>query len=278
LDNYFEKLFTSDQAAVEGVLLGDGGELAATGATTPVAVAAGSAVVKGKFYINSASVNVSVATPAVSTRKDRVVLRADFTAMTIRITKIDGVEGGDYPAITQTDGTTWDLPLCKLAVTTGGVITLVDERTFCHFGTAVSTAMLEAGAVTLAKLNAAIYSEGAFVWHYAGTLATGALTFEQVAPFAVTLTGSYIIAATAPTGAAAILDVHTGAGAGTTVWTTQANRPTLADGSTGPTAGAVPDVTAIAAGTRLVAAIDQIGSTIAGADVTLYVTYKKALV
>lgn len=384
LDNYFEKLFTTDLAATEGVLLGDGAELACAGAATPVVVQEGSAVVKGKFYISTADTNVAVATPSAGhTRKDRIVLRANFTAMTIRITKISAAEDADFPAITQTDGTTWDLPLCKLTITDAAVITVVDERTFCHFGTAVNTAMIDALAVTsaklaadsvittkildanvthaklaanavetdnitaanvthaclandavethnikaanvtvdslaaamagtglaggagsalsvnvdgstieintdalrvkdagitLAKLAAAIYSEGAFVWHYAGAASTGALTFEQVAPFAVTLTGGYIIAATAPAGAAMIWDVHSGAGAGTTVFTTQGNRPTLADGSAGPTAVAAPDVTAIGAGTRLVAAIDQIGSGTAGSNITLVMAFKKALV
>ncbi len=364
LDNYFEKLFITDLAATEGVLLGDGAELACAGAATPVVVQEGSAVVKGKFYISTADTNVAVASPSAGhTRKDRIVLRSNFTAMTIRITKIAAAEDADFPAITQTDGTTWDLPLCKLTITDAGVITVVDERTFCHFGTAVNTAMIDALAVTevkigalavtegkigalavtagkiganavttakilaanvtadslaaaiagdglaggagsalsvnvdgstieinadalrvkdagitLAKLAAAVYSEGAFVWHFAGTAATGALTFEQVAPFALTLTGGYIIANIAPTGATMIWDMHSGAAGGTTVFTTQANRPTLAAGATGPTAVVAPDVTAIGAGTRLVAYIDQVGSTIAGSSITLVMAFKKALV
>lgn len=277
LDDFFEKLFITDMAATEGVLYGDGNALSCAGAATPVVVQEGSAVVKGKFYINTADVNVAVATPGAGhTRKDRIVLQSDFVTMTIRIAKIDGVEDGDYPAVTQNDGTLWEIPLCKLSITDAGVITVVDERTFCHFGTMVQTAMLEDACVTAAKMGAK--GRGAFVWFLPGTQAVDAkCDMEYVAPFAVTLTGGYIIAETAPTDAAFIMDVHSGAGAGVTVFTTQGNRPTLADGSTGPTAVVAPDVTAIAAGTRVFAAVDQIGATVAGANVTLVLAYTYAL-
>jgi hypothetical protein len=141
----------------------------------------------------------------------------------------------------------------------------------------VDTDAIEAAAVVAAKMTAK--GCGAFVWHIPGLLATSSnIQLEYVAPWAITLTGGYIIANVAPTGAAVILDVHTGAGAGTTVFTTQGNRPTLADGATGPTAVVAPDVTAVAAGTRVFCAVDQIGSTLPGQFVTLVLAYKYALV
>lgn len=72
---------------------------------------------------------------------------------------------------------------------------------------------------------------------------------------------------TAPTGAAVIVDVNKN---GTTIFTNQANRPTIAAG--GHTATATPAVTALAAGDYLTVDIDGVGSTNPGADLTVSVT------
>lgn len=103
-------------------------ELAVSGAATPVAVNTGQAICYGIVYFNSASVNVAISTPAALTRIDRIVLRASWAAQTVRITRIAGTEGGAAPAITQTPLTTYDIPLAQVSITTGGVITVTDER------------------------------------------------------------------------------------------------------------------------------------------------------
>lgn len=74
---------------------------------------------------------------------------------------------------------------------------------------------------------------------------------------------------TAPTGASVIVDVNA---AGTTLFTTQANRPTIAAGNF--TSGAVTamNVTTVASGSYLTVDIDQVGSTIAGADLCVQIT------
>jgi hypothetical protein len=75
---------------------------------------------------------------------------------------------------------------------------------------------------------------------------------------------------TAPTGANLIVDVHTGTGAGTTIFTTQGNRPTVTDGNkTG--VSVAPDVTSIAEGDEFSVYVDQVGSGNAGADLTIEV-------
>jgi hypothetical protein len=102
------------------------------------------------------------------------------------------------------------------------------------------------------------------------TLTTGQKKQRLLAPCAFTLTKVRLVVDTAPTGANLIVDVHTGTGAGTTIFTTQGNRPTVAAGSkTG--VSATPDVTSIAEGDEFSVYIDQIGSTIAGADLTIEV-------
>lgn len=99
----------------------------------------------------------------------------------------------------------------------------------------------------------------------------GLATTQSVAitaPCALKVTGGKIEVGTAPTGAALICDVHKN---GTTLWTTQGNRPTVAAAGTSAAITA-PDVTSIAQGDRLLLMVDQIGSTVAGKDlsVTLY--------
>jgi hypothetical protein len=84
--------------------------------------------------------------PTGATRIDRIVLRASWAAQTVRITRIAGVENDDAPALTQTPGTTYDIPLAQVSITTGGVITITDERVFCVFGTQVPAANLADGA------------------------------------------------------------------------------------------------------------------------------------
>lgn len=103
-------------------------ELKPTGAAPNVQVDTGSALVSGFPYLNDAAVNVNIPTPIVDTRIDRIVLRASWAAATVRITRIAGVEGGAAPAIVQTLGVTWDVPICQAEITTGAVITVTDER------------------------------------------------------------------------------------------------------------------------------------------------------
>jgi hypothetical protein len=70
---------------------------------------------------------------------------------------------------------------------------------------------------------------------------------------------------TAPTGASLIVDINKDA---TTIFTTQGSRPTIAI-SAFTAQGSAPDVTTIATGSYLTVDIDQVGSTVAGADLTV---------
>lgn len=129
----------------EGVMKNYLNELSASGAVSPVAVNTGAAVVYGFPYWNTSSVNVAIPTPAGSTRIDLIVLRADWTAQTTRITRIAGTEGAGPPALTQTDGVLWDVPLWQASITTGGAITLTDTRVYVHPNIEIETQMLVDG-------------------------------------------------------------------------------------------------------------------------------------
>lgn len=84
--------------------------------------------------------------------------------------------------------------------------------------------------------------------------------------------GSVIVSAmTAPTDASLIFDVNyhaTDPSSMTTVFTTQANRPTITTGNKTATSGA-PQVTALAAGGFVGISIDQIGATIPGSKMAV---------
>ena len=79
---------------------------------------------------------------------------------------------------------------------------------------------------------------------------------------------------TAPVGSTFIVDVNLN---GTTIFTTQGNRPTIADGANVSTF-VLPDVVTVAPGDRLSYDIDQIGSGTAGSDLYVVVTVKRATV
>ena len=81
-------------------------------------------------------------------------------------------------------------------------------------------------------------------------------------PYACTITNVRATVGAAPTGASLILDLHKG---GTTLFTTQANRPTITAGSYTDLTS-TPDVTAIAKDDYLQLYCDQVGATVPGSD------------
>lgn len=119
--------------ASEGVFRSQLNELDLSGVASPVSINTGRALVDGSWYQSDSSVSVTIPTPAANPRVDRIVLRKSWAAQTIRITRIAGTETASPvpPALSQIDGTTWDLPLWQVFITTGGVITHNrDERSF----------------------------------------------------------------------------------------------------------------------------------------------------
>jgi len=116
-----------------------------------VRIAAGGAVVDGKPYDSNANVDIVLdATP--SNRRDRIVLRTNWTTQTVRIYVIKGMDGSDTPpAITQTSQSLYDITLYQAALTSGGTVTLTDERAFARIGRAdiVPTETIPIGCILL---------------------------------------------------------------------------------------------------------------------------------
>lgn len=121
--------------ANRGVLVRQGEQLApsSTG-NNNIRMAIGRAVADGTLYENDAILDIVTASPAIGTTGRRLVLQKDWAARTVRaaiITSADGV--GGIPALTQNDGTIWEIPIASFTITTGGVIgALTDQREFCE--------------------------------------------------------------------------------------------------------------------------------------------------
>jgi len=107
----------------------------------------------------------------------------------------------------------------------------------------------------------------AILWALEGTLAaTANASFEIPVPFDITCKNVWINVKTAPTGTALIVDVNLG---GSTIFGTQANRPSIAAGSTNAVSGSV-SVSALGAGQIMSIDIDQSGA-VAAADLVVTV-------
>lgn len=135
-----------------------------------------------------------------------------------------------------------------------------------NWGTLLNAFLLVAHNADGTLINGGL---GLLTWNVAGTLTTQTGVAQIPIPASATIGDVTIRAATAPTGASIKVDVNKN---GTTVFTTQANRPTIAV-STNASSAAVPDVAALAAGDYLTVDIDQVGSTIAGADLVVVLRF-----
>ncbi len=105
-----------------------------------------------------------------------------------------------------------------------------------------------------------------------GVLITAVGSMRWYPPFDITLVNVAAFVGTAPTGATILVDVHKN---GTTIFTTQSNRPTIATSGFHDVSG-TPDVTGLTGDTDyLTFDIDQVGSTIAGADLVIQVRWTR---
>lgn len=218
-----------------------------------VKVRTGEAFVRGFHYDNDAVKTIAVAAAHASqARIDRVILRLDLAANEITAEVLTGTPAGSpvAPSLTQTS-TTWEIPLATVAV-------------------AASATGIAAVDVTDARQWTSQYDEQATAFAVPDVLSvtTGKGFFEFPWPARVLGFSPYVN--TAPTGASLILDANKN---GTTIFTTQANRPTVAASANTVAEVTNMDVTDFAAGDRLSVDVDQVGSTVAGADLVVTVRF-----
>jgi len=119
---FWLKLFARG-VRTSGIVKGEGNELAVSGSASPLSLNTGAAIVDGLHYENDASLNLTVSTPSSGTTGGRVVLRASWSAQTVRaVIKLNTDGVSTPPALTQTPGTTYEVGLYTFTITTGGVI------------------------------------------------------------------------------------------------------------------------------------------------------------
>lgn len=109
------------------------------------------------------------------------------------------------------------------------------------------------------------------MWYIDSGLSTGASQSARVyLDFPATILKARAYVDTAPTGAAILIDINKN---GSTIWSTQANRLTIAaSANAGNTA--TFNTTALSVDDYLTLDIDQVGSTIAGSDLTVLLTVR----
>lgn len=114
----------------------------------------------------------------------------------------------------------------------------------------------------------AVTATSMFTLDHDEVLATGTKA-RMIMPCDGIITNVTAATITAPAGASVILDVNIG---GTTIFTTQSRRPTVAAASTSATTG-VPEVTAFSAGDVVTVDVDQVGSGTAGTGFCVAISY-----
>jgi hypothetical protein len=140
-------LFQRDRTT-EGVVFGQLNELAVTNSSgVVIRTNTGYALVDGKLYHSSANVDHNIAAPGGGYNYYRVVLRKDFATQTVRNVLI-GPSTVTYPTVTQTDGTTWEISIASVRISSASAITITDERAFIHPAVKVSSAMIDLMAIT----------------------------------------------------------------------------------------------------------------------------------
>lgn len=119
-----------------GIFPGHLNELKVTVVGSSVSVNTGRALSYGAWYQNDGDgpVVFPISTPSGATRRDRVVLRKDWTTQTVRLVLLTGVEGGGSPAVVRTLGDKYDISLAVISTTTAGVISILfDTRVFLPY-------------------------------------------------------------------------------------------------------------------------------------------------
>ena len=131
ISDHWRKMFQSDRT-VQSVLAGYESELEVTNPSgQTIRVAKGAALVDGKYYETDAAVDFAGVTPGGGdTNYYRVVLRKSWAGQTVRLVLLANLAGADYPAVTQTDGTTWEVGIARALINDAGTVTIIDDRVY----------------------------------------------------------------------------------------------------------------------------------------------------
>lgn len=111
----------------------------------------------------------------------------------------------------------------------------------------------------------------AYAFSVTGTVAVAAGSHRIYLEGNYTFESARASVGTAPTGASLICDINKN---GTTIYTTQSARPTIAVSTNTATANS-PAVTTFVAGDYITVDVDQVGSTVAGSDLTVVIRLRR---
>lgn len=113
LDALIKAIFNAKTGVIEGMVTTESTPNAKT-----VEVTAGKAVVRGKVVSLDADTLTIADNASGNPRIDRIVLRADWSAQTIRFAVLQGTPAGSptAPTLTQNDGVLWEESLAQIAV------------------------------------------------------------------------------------------------------------------------------------------------------------------
>lgn len=226
-------LYLSD-ATLESVIQGYVGDCncTITGANQ-VTIAGGGAVLNGYWYDEPSSTAFTVASVALATRKDLIVLKLDTTAQTIRLAYKSGSEGGAVPGVTQV-GSTWEVAIWEVWMAVGGTITLTDRRKYLKDALAniitadnatlqmvANVLSIKNGGVTAAKLATDSVTSSAIAADAVGSseIAAGAVGNAELADGAVTTSKLGDGSVTAAKIGGGILNIGTRVGGDANDWT-----------------------------------------------------------
>lgn len=108
---------------------------------------------------------------------------------------------------------------------------------------------------------------GCFIFTSSGNLAVGSggMRLYNDSGRTLTISSTRGSVGTAPSGASILIDININ---GSTIWTTQSNRITIVAGSF-TDQGGTPNITTLSNGQYLTFDIDQVGSTVSGANLTV---------
>lgn len=176
-----DRLISANKGVLRGVL----------NALTPsspgagqVRIASGAAISDGHPYVSDANVDFTPTTPSVGTTGHRIVLRASWSAQTVRLVDISSADGtAAIPAMTQTPGTTYDIPICSFTKSTGGVIaSLTDTREFAGSPTDPLEAVLQSIVNTTTGIwKGMFWAPGAgVIFEGSGQTAPGSLNLRSI--------------------------------------------------------------------------------------------------
>jgi hypothetical protein len=134
---------------------------------------------------------------------------------------------------------------------------------------AILTEKIGLNQVTADRLASGVIKPSEAVFTIPGALSTGARNARFYVEGSRTISNVVVSVGTAPTGASVILDVNKN---GTTIFSTQANRPTI-DASGFYDGSSTPDVTSLSAGDYLTVDVDQVGSSVPGSDAVIRIIF-----